>query len=486
MKTGAPSESTMRTLHSVGIDVGTTTTQVIFSRLEMHNTAGAAELPRYEFTRREVVYQSPVVFTPIDFGGGIRAAELLAFIEGQYREAGLRPDQVESGAIIITGETSKAANARQTVLDLAERLGDFVVATAGPHLESVIAGHGSGAAESSRAGSSTVLNIDIGGGTSNFAVFRSGRLVDTACLNVGGHLLEFDASGAPRHVHEPARRVLAELRGRAGARREGPPTAQEIPALLERLAELVVEVIECRPSELCRSLLMTAPLREALPLDALTISGGVGECFYRDCGPDLAFGDIGPGLAAALRRHPSIARLPVREPRQTVRATVIGAGTHTIALSGSTIWLHSDSLPLRNLPVLHCADPDPADAATLARCWSESARLQDLAPAHSRHAIAIPPRLPVSYRAVLMCSDALQRFVRDEKVENGPIVVIASQDIGKGLGMELAPALRGRELAVIDEVQVREWDYIDIGRGLFGGSVVPLTVKSLAFPGSTH
>lgn len=471
----------VRTIHSVGIDIGTTTTQVIFSRLALMNAAGPSEVPRYEITEREVTFLSPIVATPVDFEGSIHGDELLAFINAQYEAAGLSHAEVESGAIIITGETSKALNARETVLTIADQLGDFVVATAGPHLESVIAGHGSGAMEASRSGAMRVVNIDIGGGTSNFAVFRNGQLLDTACLNVGGHLVEFDRHGEVRHVHKPARRVLEDLRGARSAHAD--PTRSEVQGVAQRMSELLVEVLEGRVSALAQDLLMTAPLKELAPFDAVYLSGGVGECFYRDCGAG-AFADIGPQLAEAMRHNTALAGMPLREPRQTVRATVIGAGAHTVSLSGSTIWLRSDSLPLRNVPVLHCKESLPESAQALAQAWMESARLQDLDPARDRLALAIPGGLPLTYKSVLLCADAVQRFVAESgRSDAGPLIVIARQDFGKSLGLELWASLGEREIAVIDEVQVREYDYIDIGRGLFGGAVVPLTVKSLAFPG---
>ncbi|MBV8470477.1 MAG: ethanolamine ammonia-lyase reactivating factor EutA [Burkholderiaceae bacterium] len=474
-----------RIIHSVGIDIGTTTTQVIFSRLALMNAAGPSEVPRYEITEREVIFLSPIVPTPVDFEGSIHGDELLAFIHAQYAAAGLSRAEVESGAIIITGETSKAANARETVLGMADLLGDFVVATAGPHLESVIAGHGSGAMEASRSGAMRVVNIDIGGGTSNFAVFRNGQLLDTACLNVGGHLVEFERDEQVRHLHKPARRVLEELRGARST--SAGPSRSEVQAIARRMAELLVEILEGRVSPLAQDLLMTPPLKELAPFDAVYLSGGVGECFYRGC--DLgdgggAFADIGPQLADAMRRNASLAGMPLREPRQTLRATVIGAGAHTVSLSGSTIWLRSDSLPLRNVPVLHCLEPQPASAQVLAQAWADSARVQDLEPARDRFALAVPGELPLSYKSVLLCAEAVQRFVAASGMPGqGPLIVIARQDFGKSLGLELAASLAEREIAVIDEVQVREYDYIDIGRGLFGGAVVPLTIKSLAFPG---
>lgn len=471
----------VREIRSVGIDIGTTTTQVIFSSLELVNRAAPSQVPRYEFSRRDITYESPVVFTPVDHEGHIDQAELASFIDGQYRAAGLDRAVVESGAIIITGETSKARNARATVMELAESLGDFVVATAGPHLESIIAGKGSGAGEYSRTHSARVMNIDIGGGTSNYAVFDCGRVVDTACLNVGGHLIETDGTGRVGFIHEPAARIVAEL---GLDKRTGNLTRQDLEAVAARMAVLVVEIIEGAPSALAHSLLMTDCLRRGHHLDALFVSGGVGECLYHPASDAFAFGDIGPLLAAALRVHPGFSAMPLREPKQTLRATVIGAGAYTLSLSGSTIWLNYGHLPLRNLPVIVPAlgEADGSDAGQLADAWDIAARRQDLDPSRELCALALPPELPVSYRTVLSCAAALLRFADRHANAQLPLIVIARQDFGKALGMELQPALGGRALAVVDEVETREGDYMDIGSSYFGGEIVPLTVKSLAFP----
>lgn len=491
--------TTMQKINSVGIDVGTTTSQAIFSELTLINSAAASEVPRYDFSERRVTYVSPIVFTPRDDDDQISGLELLHFIDSQYDAAGLTIDQVQSGAIIITGEASKARNARETVMELAGQLGDFVVATAGPHLESVIAGHGSGAAEYSRQHGARVLNIDIGGGTSNYAVFVAGQLRDTACLNVGGRLIQTDSDGTVQRVHEPAQRIIQDCFGAefpARHEKSATPVSQQFPddyyahltmaqidAVVAIMAELIVQMMLGQASDVARALLMTNPLHECAPFDAVFISGGVGECYYRDCVTGHnAFGDVGPALAAALRAHPVLNTMPVREPANTLRATVIGAGMHTLSLSGSTIWLSSDRLPLCNVPVLHVADDPGPDAERLAQAWLDNATLHDLCVRQDCYAISIPTQLPVSYRSVLLCSSAIQRFMHHSDGNPYPLIVLARQDFGKALGMELQPFVGKRDLAVIDEVQTREWDYIDIGKGMFDNSVVPLTVKSLAFP----
>jgi ethanolamine utilization protein EutA len=185
---------------------------------------------------------------------------------------------------------------------------------------------------------------------------------------------------------------------------------------------------------------------------------------------------MGPLLAAALREHPRLREMNVQLPAQTVRATVIGAGAHTLSLSGSTISLSRVTLPLRNLPVAI-----PHDEINLAERWEQALVQLDLDPLIDAYVLALPRQLPVRYAALLMVIDALLAFVARFPNPH-PLLVVAEQDFGKALGMLLRPQLQQRPLAVIDEVSVRAGDYIDIGAPLFGDSVVPVTVKSLAFP----
>ena len=466
-----------RRLLSVGIDVGTTTTQLIFSALEVTNRAPVNQVPRYEFTRREIVHQSPVIATPFTAERTIDVAQLLAFIDAQYQAVKLTRAEIESGAIIITGESSKTRNARATIMQVSDQLGDFVVATAGPHLESIISARGSGAAEYSRANAAQVLNIDIGGGTANYAVFAGGRAIDSACLNVGGHLIETDENGRVTRVHEPARLICQELFGAQDPQRL---SLAQLDAVAARMAALVVEVANGTLSPLARSLLMTDALREAYAVDAVFISGGVGACLYHPeaVAAPFVYRDVGPLLGGALK--PLLDPRTLVEPAQTVRATVIGAGAHTLSLSGSTIWIGTDSLPIKNLPVAH---PAVADVVGLGAAWDQAVRRLDLDPARDAYALALPDTIEPLYRNIVAAADELQGFCRQSAAGNAhPLLVICAQDLGKALGMELQPQLAGRELAVIDEVLTREGDYLDIGLPIFDGNLLPVTIKSLAFP----
>ncbi|MBV8043017.1 ethanolamine ammonia-lyase reactivating factor EutA [Pluralibacter sp.] len=463
-----------RQLLSVGIDIGTTTTQVIFSRLDLVNRAAVSQVPRYEFIKRVISWQSPVFLTPVDKQGGLMEAELKALILAQYQAAGIAPEAVDSGAIIITGESAKTRNARAAVMTLSQSLGDFVVASAGPHLESVIAGHGAGAQPLSEQRLCRVLNIDIGGGTSNYALFEAGKLSGTACLNVGGRLLETDGQGRVLYAHQPGQRIVDAVFGAGIDART--LTAAQLVQVARRMASLIVEVIDGSLSELAQQLMQTGLLPAGHKPDVITLSGGVGECYRHQPADPFCFSDIGPLLATALHEHPRLRDMNVQFPAQTVRATVIGAGAHTLSLSGSTIWLEGVQLPLRNLPVAI-----PVDESDLVSAWQQALMQLDLDPQTDAYVLALPASLPVRYAALLTVIDALRAFVARFPNPH-PLLVVAEQDFGKALGMLLRPQLAQLPLAVIDEVSVRAGDYIDIGTPLFGGSVVPVTVKSLAFP----
>ncbi|RIF38257.1 ethanolamine ammonia-lyase reactivating factor EutA [Shigella flexneri] len=369
---------------------------------------------------------------------------------------------------------SLVAQLMEKVMKEKQSLGDFVVTSAGPHLESVIAGHGAGAQTLSEQRLCRVLNIDIGGGTANYALFDAGKISGTACLNVGGRLLETDSQGRVVYAHKPGQMIVDECFGAGTDARS--LTGAQLVQVTRRMAALIVEVIDGTLSPLAQALMQTGLLPAGVTPEIITLSGGVGECYRHQPANPFCFADIGPLLATALHDHPRLREMNVQFPAQTVRSTVIGAGAHTLSLSGSTIWLEGVQLPLRNLPVAI-----PIDETDLVSAWQQALLQLDLDPKTDVYVLALPASLPVRYAAVLTVINALVDFVARFPNPH-PLLVVAGQDFGKALGMLLRPQLQQLPLAVIDEVIVRAGDYIDIGTPLFGGSVVPVTVKSLAFP----
>ncbi|MGH2521973.1 MAG: ethanolamine ammonia-lyase reactivating factor EutA, partial [Anaerolineales bacterium] len=350
-----------RSMLSVGIDVGTTTTQLVFSRLTLTDTARPGQIPRIGVTEKTPIYQSPIAFTPLKDRDTIDAVQLTELIRREYAAAGVDPKQVETGAVIITGETAKKKNADEILRALGAQgvAGEFVVTVAGPHLESLIAGRGAGAAQYSQQHFTKVTNADIGGGSANSALFHAGALLAAAAMNYGGRIIEIEHStGRVRHIAEPALHILVDLGLRLAI--GDSPTLGQLREFTDRMADLTVELIEGTASPLAQKLYLTPPAPVSGKGTVLMLSGGIGHYFYNPIPINLVtdatiHDDLGPLLAESLRQHPILNTYTNVPPAETLRATVLGASAQTVTLSGSTIWAEQNILPLRNVPVIRPA-----------------------------------------------------------------------------------------------------------------------------------
>src|SRR5262249_9887546 len=150
---------------------------------------------RYFVVGREAVYQSPIALTPYINEERIDERAIAEIIDSAYASAGLHPDNVDTGAVILTGEALRRDNAKAIADVLAEIGGEFVCAAAGHHMEAMLAAYGSGAAKTSHDRGAPLINIDIGGGTTKLAIIEEGRVVHTAALHLGGRLAVVDAEG---------------------------------------------------------------------------------------------------------------------------------------------------------------------------------------------------------------------------------------------------------------------------------------------------
>ena len=473
-----------RSLLSVGLDVGTTTTQVIFSRLNLQDVARAGQIPRINITDRKVIYQSPIVFTPLIDVDTIDADKLNEIVRGEYAAAGIDPSQVETGAVIITGETAKKKNADEILRALSGLAGDFVVSVAGPNVESLIAGRGAGAAEYSQKHFATVTNIDIGGGSANSVTFQSGNAIGAAAMNYGGRILEIEhSSGRVRHIAGPAKHILKDI----GLRLETGdlPSLEELRRFTDRMADLTVELIEGTNSSLAQKIYLTPPVGQSGKGSVLMFSGGIGHYYYKpmqinSVADATIHDDVGPLLAESLRTHSVLNSYEVVPPAETLRATVLGAGTQTVTLSGSTIWAERQILPIKNVPVVRPTLPTDFQPASVSSAVAEAVRRWDVNLATDPFAIALELNRSLDYTLLTQLANGLWEFSKSMPREQ-PLIIIIERDYAQALGQTLKGLAPDRSLLVIDQVGLAEGDYIDVGTPLMDGRVVPLSVKTLIF-----
>jgi ethanolamine utilization protein EutA len=470
------------TLRSVGVDVGSSSTQVVFSRLHLRRM-GEDLTSRYVVVERATLFQSPVQLTPYLDEERIDAERLGEMVDEAYRSAGTRPDDVDTGVVILTGEALRRVNAGRIAATLAERCGELVCASAGHNMEAMLAAYGSGAARESHDRRTRILNIDIGGGTTKYAVVDHGRVVATAALHVGSRLVVTDKAG---------RIVGLEPAGRDHARRTGltwapgdTVTSPDLDRVAAAMAEAVIDAVVAVPDDL-RDLQLTEPLGAVGDLDGVMFSGGVAEYIYGCESRD--FGDLGRRLGAAVRSRVVAGALPapLLPPGQRIRATVLGASQYSVQLSGNTSYISDPDmlLPRRNLQVLRPlydidATVDPGGVADAIR---RHLAAFDLDTAHADVALALNWEGTPSYGRVLALARDIAAALEDHIARRQPVYLLLDGDIALTLGALLRDELGvNSPLLVLDGLLLRDFDYIDLGRLRLPSNTVPVTIKSLVF-----
>ncbi len=440
-------------LLSVGLDVGTTSTQLVVSRLRVENKASGFAVPEMEITQRNILYRSPVHFTPLVEGKLVDGMKIRQIVEEEYQKAGISRERVDTGAIIITGETSRKENARTVLAALSELAGDFVVATAGPDLESILAAKGAGAVEYAAQTGKTVLHMDIGGGTSNLALIRDGKIVRTGCLNIGGRLVKFAETGAVTYLSPVLSGITPMKLGEIPGKPQREDLAMQLAAALEMAAG------RRKPTGLLQILMTQEAVQPWVPPEenvVVSFSGGVADCIAEDL-PNLVFGDLGPELGRAIRES-RLCRGEYVLGKETIRATVIGAGCHSTQLSGSTVYHQNVQFPLKNLPVAEISD------------FSNLSK--SLAVQEGRAVLTFPGKMSPSYQELTNMAETILSQVKP------PLFLCLQQDMAKALGQALALRLPPEaEILCIDRVKVGEGSFLDIGAPV--GCALPVVVKTL-------
>lgn len=447
-------------LCSVGLDVGTTTTQMVVSKLQLQNCASGFTVPQMQIVDREILYQSPVHFTPLQGTNLVDGQALRSLVEREYQNAGIHPKQVDTGAVIITGETSRKENAREVLSALSKHAGDFVVATAGPHLESVLAAKGAGAVAYSQSADKPVLHMDIGGGTANLALMRRGEILATGCMNVGGRLVKTQ-NGKVMYV-SPAVAQITDVK-------PGDPVDGRLESLCEQLAQGLEMAAGLRQATHLLQQLWTKECGAVwqIPQESCTISfsGGVADCIASDQ-PEDAFGDIGVLLGRAIRSS-KLCQGEFVLGQQTIRATVIGAGSYSTTLSGSTVYCRGVELPLKNLPVIKLRFEEQ-ESKTLAQIIKEKLQKLDT----ERAIVALPGYEAASYAQLRNLGQRLAQ------TPLSPLLVCVEADMAKALGQCLQLSLpKDTPILCIDSVSLQEQSFLDVAQPV--GPCFPVVVKTL-------
>ncbi len=469
---------------SVGIDIGTSTTQVVFSRLVMENTASYFAIPSVSIVDKQVVYKSEIYLTPLKTQSLIDGDAVREIVAKEFTKAGYSPADTKTGAVIITGESARKENAAIVLEKLSEFAGDFVVSTAGPDLESIIAGKGSGAQQYSQEYQCTAVNLDIGGGTTNIALFDCGDVIAKGCLDIGGRLVQVATDGKICYI-SPSAALIAQWKSVdliSGEKAE----MDGLKRICEGMAQLLEQELGLATKEALLQKVQTTgstTFEIPKPIKAIMFSGGVADCIYKTVNNPLEYGDIGVLLGEAIRKGPLCAAFRMISPEETIRATVVGAGTYTTSLSGSTITYTSDCFPLKNIPVLRLTDQEEEDC--FAGEWQASAKRFNWLAAQSGSetiVVAIKGRPNPTYVALKTLAEALSDLAKECTKSGLPVLIVVDHDMAKALGQLMHSFLKGKfDVVVLDSVKAEDGDFMDFGKPLMDGLVIPVVVKTLIF-----
>lgn len=452
-------------LLSVGIDIGTSTTQLVFSEITVLNVASAFSVPKMEIADKKIIYKSDIHFTPLKSETEIDAEKTLEIIKSEYQKAGYSVKDPDTGAVIITGETARKENARAVLQSLSDFSGDFVVATAGADLESVLSGKGAGADRISKELRTVCANLDIGGGTTNISVFSRGEIKDTACFDIGGRLIRYDKNKIVTYLSPKVKDIIANenLDIKIGSLL----STSELDKVLNIFVSVLEESFNAKDSFYYNLLMTHKGLAPVTPTH-ITFSGGVAEGIYNHDIDPFSFGDIGIFLGRKIKSSKLFSKYSVAKPKETIRATVVGAGSHATKISGSTVFYDKELLPLKSLPVIKLSGDFSQDYLKKREWFDKSVPV----------AIAIDGFKSPSYSEISSIAGKISKAVRKN---DEPLILICGNDMGKAMGYALKGLMPDKKIISIDSVLLKEGDYIDIGKPIMGGMILPVVVKTILF-----
>jgi ethanolamine utilization protein EutA len=479
------------TLNSVGIDIGSSTSHLIFSRLTLRRQ-GVALSSRFVVINREIIHESPILLTPYVDKTTIDTNQLGDFIHEAYRNANMTPEDIDTGALIVTGEAAKKKNAEAISALFSAEAGKFVCATAGHNLEAILAAYGSGAVHMTyhEGGDFTVMNVDVGGGTSKIAIVQGGKVVDTCAVEVGARLVAMDDNGIINRLEDTALKI-AKMAG-VSLRLGDVMSEDDKEKFSKVLCDSLFAVMERgQLSPQVKDLLLTPNLDFKDQIHAVMFSGGVAEFVYGYEKRNL--GDLGIQFGRRVRARANQlggGNVPLRPAEVRIRATVIGASQYTVQVSGNTIYLsHPELLPLRNLQVVtpQFEQTEGISAPEIKNSVERALQRFDATDTERAVALAIRWELGPSYPLIRTLAEGLVGAMNGHINQGQPLVLVFDADIAKLMGniieRELVP---GAGIISIDGIDLKDFDFIDIGQELPDAKAVPVVIKSLIFRQTEH
>ncbi|MPW25523.1 ethanolamine ammonia-lyase reactivating factor EutA [Alkalibaculum sp. M08DMB] len=468
---------------SVGIDIGTSTTQLIFSKIILENLASSFNIARIAIIGKDIMYRSKVYFTPLTLDDRIDLENVIEIIDYEYKNAKIDKKDIAIGAVIITGETARRANANEVLHKLSGYAGDFVVATAGPDLESIISGKGAGTDKISKDMNAVVANIDIGGGTSNLAVFDHGEAITAGCMDIGGRLIKLDETKEIIYINEKIKKIIENENLNISIGKQA--DEKEISKLAKIMVRQIEAAVGVCPKDQYYNMMLTGkdmPLKK--PIQYITFSGGVADVVYHqhDNEDVFKYQDIGVILAHEIKHSIIFKELHVMEPEETIRATVVGAGSHTADISGSTIEYDESILPIKNIPVVKIPTDLNKEKIDFDKELAKRIEWFRIDGKQQKIAVSFEGTPSPSFKQVEAYAEQLISGMKEVINSKHPIIILVENDMAKALGQTIRRMLgRKYPMICIDSVKAGEGDYIDVGNPIAGGVVLPVIVKTLVF-----
>jgi ethanolamine utilization protein EutA len=461
-----------------GLDIGSTTTSALVTQARVLRNSVTG---RMELGPATAIHRFEPVFTPF-CGEELDQDALESLVTDWIRRGGVDSSQLFAGGAIITGLAAAAGNARVVSELVRATFAEALVVTADdPRLESWLAFLGN-CLELSRADPSTpVLNLDIGGGTTNPAWGLAGEVQHVGCYAIGArHVRVVPGTWQIAGLSPLAARLFQHL---GIARHVGDVLLpDEVEAILDFYVTTLEAVVRGDAEFLSQE---HVRWHEQVPFEPprgfkpiITFSGGVGELVYRGARrkplpSTTAFGDLGIDLARRICQSPLLAAdLLTCMPASLGRATVCGLALHTAELSGTTLYLpQPELLPQPDLPIVGRFSGD-ADEAQLQR-------LIDLAKSGGRGACLQVDGPLQGWQAVKLLGEKLASAIQHaDYPRDRPLVLLVGQNIGQALGAYATAWGRSAvNLIVIDELPPRRARFVSLGK--LSNNVVPVSYYGL-------